>query len=135
VDVAKYKRFVFVVSALYAALSGALYAHYVTFVSPGTFSFHASVLYVTMVVLGGMSSLWGALLGAVFLTVLPEFLRSIENYDIVIYGAILLACTLFLPKGLAGLGEVVVRLAGAGEALLRKVLRRPAAPGTGGEGG
>jgi branched-chain amino acid transport system permease protein len=119
VDVAKYKRFVFVVSALYAAVSGALYAHYVTFVSPGTFSFHASVQYVTMVVLGGMSSLWGALLGAVFLTVLPEFLRAIENYDIVIYGAILLACTLFLRGGIAGVGE----------ALLRAFRRAPAARG------
>jgi branched-chain amino acid transport system permease protein len=110
IDVPKYKRFVFVLSALYAALSGALYAHYVTFVSPGTFSFHASVQYVTMVVLGGMGSLWGALLGAVFLTALPEFLRAVENFDIVIYGAILLACTLFLREGLAGAGASVLRL-------------------------
>jgi branched-chain amino acid transport system permease protein len=86
-----------------------------------------------MVVLGGMSSLWGALLGAVFLTVLPEFLRSVENYDIVIYGAILLACTLFLPGGLAGLGGTLLRLAGAGEALL-KSLRRGASPEKGGDG-
>jgi len=101
VDVAKYKVFVFVLSAFYAAIAGALYAHYVTFISPGTFSFHTSVQLVTMVVLGGMASLWGAVAGALFLTVLPEALRAIESYDILMYGGILVLCMIFLPGGLA----------------------------------
>jgi branched-chain amino acid transport system permease protein len=101
VDVAKYKVFVFVLSALYAAVAGALYAHYVTFISPGTFSFHTSIQLVTMVVLGGMASLWGAVAGALFLTVLPEALRAIESYDILVYGGILVLCMMFLPGGLA----------------------------------
>ena len=101
INVAGYKLFIFVVSALYAAVAGVLYAHYVTFVSPGTFGFPFSVQLVTMVVLGGMASLWGSLAGALFLTTLPEFLRMVENFDIVIYGAILVLCMIFLPGGLA----------------------------------
>ncbi|MBP2675888.1 MAG: transporter permease [Deltaproteobacteria bacterium] len=101
VDTGRYKIFVFVLSAFYAAVAGALYAHYVTFVSPGSFGFHTSVQLVTMVVLGGMASLWGAVLGALFLTFLPEALRAIENFDILVYGAILVLCMMFLPGGLA----------------------------------
>ena len=71
VDTERYKIGVFILSALYAAVAGALYAHYVTFVSPGSFGFHASIQFVTMVVLGGMGSLWGAVAGAVFLTRAP----------------------------------------------------------------
>jgi branched-chain amino acid transport system permease protein len=101
VDTGRYKTFVFVLSAAYAAVAGALYAHYVTFISPGSFGFHASIVLVTMVVLGGMASLWGAVAGALFLTFLPEALRAIENLDILIYGVILILCMIFLPGGLA----------------------------------
>lgn len=101
VDTERYKIGVFILSALYAGVAGALYAHYVTFVSPGSFGFHASVQFVTMVVLGGMGSLWGAVAGAVFLTALPEFLRAIEDYDILLYGGLLILCMMFLPGGLA----------------------------------
>ncbi|MCL1925591.1 MAG: branched-chain amino acid ABC transporter permease [Syntrophorhabdaceae bacterium] len=101
VDTQRYKIFVFVLSAFYAAVAGVLYAHYVTFVSPGTFGFPTSILLVTMVVLGGMASLWGAVLGALFLTLLPEWLRAIEHFDILVYGAILVLCMMFLPGGLA----------------------------------
>jgi branched-chain amino acid transport system permease protein len=101
VDTGRTKTFVFVLSAAYAAVAGALYAHYVTFVSPGTFGFHASVQLVTMVVLGGMASLWGAVAGALFLTILPEVLRAVENVDVLVYGAILVLTMMFLPGGLA----------------------------------
>lgn len=101
VDTARYKAGVFILSAGYAAVAGTLYAHYVTFVSPGSFSFHTSVQLVTMVVLGGMGSLWGAGAGALFLTLLPEALRALEDYDILVYGGILVLCMMFLPGGLA----------------------------------
>lgn len=117
VDVPRYKAFVFVLSAVYAGIAGALYAHFVTFISPGSFSFHASIQVVTMVVLGGMASLWGAVAGAIFLTVLPEWLRAIEDYDILVYGAILILTVRFLPGGLA---EGVGRIAGALLAPLRR---------------
>ncbi|MGE5247380.1 MAG: branched-chain amino acid ABC transporter permease, partial [Verrucomicrobiota bacterium] len=125
VDTGRYKTFVFVLSAFYAAVAGALYAHYVTFVSPGTFGFHASVLLVTMVVLGGMASLWGAVLGALFLTLLPEALRAIENLDILVYGAILVLCMMYLPGGL-------VEGAQKGWGAVRALTRRGTAPQAGG---
>ena len=121
VDTERYKIGVFILSALYAAVAGALYAHYVSFVSPGSFGFHASIQFVTMVVLGGMGSLWGAVAGAVFLTALPEVLRAIEDYDILLYGGLLILCMIFLPGGLAEGTERLVRALRPG--------RRPAAPG------
>jgi len=124
VDTERYKIGVFILSALYAAVAGALYAHYVTFISPGSFGFHASVQFVTMVVLGGMGSLWGAVAGAVFLTALPEFLRAIEDYDILLYGGLMILCMMFLPGGLA---EGVERVTQAARRLLAG--RSPAASG------
>lgn len=124
VDTERYKIGVFILSALYAAVAGALYAHYVTFVSPGSFGFHASIQFVTMVVLGGMGSLWGAVAGATFLTALPEALRAIEDYDVLLYGALLILCMIFLPGGLA---EGAERLARATRTLF--VRRRPAENG------
>ena len=102
VDIQRYKIFVFVLSAFYASVAGVLFAHYVTVIAPSanTFGFPASVLLVTMVVLGGMGSLWGAVFGALFLTLLPEWLRAIEDFDIIVYGAILVLCMMFLPGGL-----------------------------------
>jgi len=102
IDIAKYKIFVFVLSALFAAIAGVLYAHLITFVAPSSFGFNFSVELVTMVVLGGMASIWGAVTGALFLTVLPEFLRTFENIEILLYGAILIVCMVFLPGGIAG---------------------------------
>jgi len=121
VDTERYKIGVFILSALYAAVAGALYAHYVSFVSPGSFGFHASIQFVTMVVLGGMGSLWGAVAGAVFLTALPEVLRAIEDYDILLYGGLLILCMIFLPGGLAEGTERLVRALRPG--------RRPTATG------
>jgi branched-chain amino acid transport system permease protein len=129
VDTERYKIGVFILSALYAAVAGALYAHYVTFVSPGSFGFHTSVQLVTMVVLGGMGSLWGAVAGATFLTVLPEALRAIEDYDILLYGGLLILCMMFLPGGLA---EGAARLGRASRTLL--AAGRPAASGERGSG-
>lgn len=102
VNVSRYKLCVFVLSAAYAGIAGVLYAHYLGFVAPSSFGFHFSVQLITMVVLGGMASLWGGMAGAVFLTVMPEFLRSYENLEVIIYGLILILCMMFLPQGLAG---------------------------------
>jgi branched-chain amino acid transport system permease protein len=53
-----------------------------------------------MVVVGGVASVWGAMIGAALLTILPEYLRAFQDYDILIYGSILLLIMVFLPKGL-----------------------------------
>jgi branched-chain amino acid transport system permease protein len=94
------KVIIFVLSAGYAALAGCLYAHFVTFISPSSFDFIFSIKLVTMVVIGGMASIWGSLLGATVLTILPEVLTVFQDYDIVVYGLILIVVMIFLPQGL-----------------------------------
>jgi len=100
IDVAGMKLTVFVLSAAYAALAGVLYVHFVAFVSPQAGDIMFSIRMVTMVVVGGMGHLWGGLLGAALLTVLPEMLSYFEDYDMLIYGGILLVMVMFMPGGL-----------------------------------
>jgi branched-chain amino acid transport system permease protein len=103
VHTSRLKLIIFVISATFAAIAGFLYAHYVTFLSPGTFSLHFSVLLVTMVAVGGMEHLWGAIIGTAVLTILPEYLRFFKDFDILIYGVILMAIMLLRPEGLYGI--------------------------------
>ncbi len=100
VDTAKMKLKIFVLSAAMASLAGFLYAHQIFFISPGTFSFLASIRIVTMVVIGGMASIWGSLLGASLLTLLPEWLHAFADYEMMIYGLVLMLVMIFLPQGL-----------------------------------
>lgn len=102
VDIARYKLLVFVLSAAFSGIAGVLYAHYLTFIAPSSFGFMFSVELIVMVVLGGMISVPGAIVGAFFITVLPEFLRAFENIEVLLFGAILILCMMFLPDGMAG---------------------------------
>jgi len=103
INTSKVKLVIFTLSAGYAALAGFLYAHYVTFLSPGSFSLNFSILLVTMVAIGGMENIWGAFLGTAILTLLPEYLRFFKDFDILIYGAILMSIMLLRPEGLYGI--------------------------------
>jgi branched-chain amino acid transport system permease protein len=96
----RYKVTTFVLSALYAALAGFCYAHYVTFISPKTFDILYSVQIVTMVVVGGLGSIWGGLAGVALLTALPEVLRHFEDLCVLFYGLILTAVLVFCRRGL-----------------------------------
>lgn len=100
VDVARYKVAIFVMSAIFASLMGSVTAHYVGFVTPNFADFFHSIELVTMVVIGGMASVYGSLVGAVLLTALPQALATFEGWETVIFGAILMLCMIFLPKGL-----------------------------------
>jgi branched-chain amino acid transport system permease protein len=100
VNTARAKMIIFVWSALYAALAGSLYAHTLNFIAPTSFGFMFSIKLVTMVVVGGMASIWGSLLGATVLTVLPELLVVFHDYEIIIFGGILMVVMIFLPRGL-----------------------------------
>lgn len=102
VDIANYKLLVFVLSAAFSGFAGVLYAHYLTFIAPSSFGFMFSVELIVMVVLGGMISVPGAIVGAFFITVLPEFLRAFENIEVLLFGAILVLCMMFLPDGITG---------------------------------
>jgi branched-chain amino acid transport system permease protein len=100
VNTARLKLLVFVWSALYASLAGSLYAHVLNFIAPASFGFMFSIKLVTMVILGGMASIWGSLLGAAVLTVLPELLTVFHDYEVIVFGAILMIVMIFLPRGL-----------------------------------
>jgi len=100
IDVSRLKVQVFVLSAVYASIAGSLYAHFVTFISPPTFGLFASILLLMMVVIGGSGSIWGALLGAGILTLLPEYLRALKDFDVLVYGILLVVILLFMPEGL-----------------------------------
>lgn len=91
---------VFMFSAALAAVAGFLYAHFVLFISPESFGFMVSVKIVTMVVIGGMASVWGALLGAALLTLLPEVLHGFAEYEMIVFGLILMVVMIFMPQGL-----------------------------------
>jgi len=103
INTSRLKLSIFILSAGYASMAGFLYAHYVTFLSPGTFSLNFSILLVTMVAVGGMENIWGSFLGTCILTLLPEYLRFFKDMDILIYGVILMAIMLFRPEGLYGI--------------------------------
>jgi branched-chain amino acid transport system permease protein len=100
VDVIRYKVAIFVLSAVFASLMGSVTAHYVGFVTPNLADFFHSIELVTMVVIGGMASVYGSVVGAVLLTALPQALTSFEGWETVVFGGILMLCMIFLPKGL-----------------------------------
>ncbi len=100
VDIVRYKVAIFVMSAVFASLMGSVTAHYVGFVTPNLADFFHSIELVTMVVIGGMASVYGSVLGAVLLTALPQALTSFEGWETVAFGTILMLCMIFLPKGL-----------------------------------
>ncbi len=104
------KTGVFVLAALIASLAGGLFCHQQSFISPDSFNFFFSIELVTMVVLGGMASTYGAVFGALILTLLPELLVVFEDFEVMIFGAILMLMMIFLPQGLfVGLQNLVLR--------------------------
>jgi branched-chain amino acid transport system permease protein len=106
----------FVIAAFVAGLAGSLYAHQVRYLAPNDFTFWKSIEILIMVVIGGMGSLFGAVLGAAVVVLLPEVLREIGDYRMLVFGAVLMAVMLFGERGIAGF------LAGLGRRLERAVL-------------
>jgi len=99
IDSAHQKLMVFVVSAVFAAFAGGLTAFYSGFVTPDKASFMHSVELVTMVVFGGMASTFGAVVGAAVLTILPQALTVVKEYEMVVLGAIMMGTMVFFPRG------------------------------------
>ena len=107
INTSQYKLTIFMISAFIAGFAGGLYAHYVRLLSPETLSLHETFTVLTMVAVGGIGTFAGPIIGAVFLTVLSEALRFVEeaiNLDIrmVIYGALLMVTIFFMRKGIVG---------------------------------
>ena len=109
VNVPRFKVAVFVLSAVYAAIAGWLFSHYITFIAPSSFGFLFSIKLITMVVIGSLGSIWGGIFGAALLTSLPEILHVFRNYETTVFGLILITVMIFMPKGLLrGLEDLVV---------------------------
>jgi ABC-type branched-subunit amino acid transport system ATPase component/ABC-type branched-subunit amino acid transport system permease subunit len=94
---------VFVLSAVFAGVGGALFAHLQNFINPDNFQFFNSLFFLLAILFGGAGTLVGPLIGAAFLTILPEILQEIERYRLIVYGLIILTTLYMLPRGLAGL--------------------------------
>jgi branched-chain amino acid transport system permease protein len=125
IDVPRYKMQVFVLSAAYAALAGALYAHYIRFISPSPFSLLASLFFLIMAVVGGLTNIWGGLFGAALVTILDQVIRAEVprifprvggEYQTAIYGILLVLIMIFFPRGIVR-GALDLRQAFAGRSL------------------
>lgn len=97
-----YKVMAFAFSAAFAGLAGGLYAGYLGVLDPASFDFMKSIEILVMVVLGGMGSMLGSILSATVLTILPEALRSVADYRMVLYSVVLILMMIFRPGGLLG---------------------------------
>jgi branched-chain amino acid transport system permease protein len=100
IDVTGYKILAFCIDAFFGGVAGTVYAHYIGFISPENFAFIVSVVVVTMVILGGMDNVFGVIIGAILLTVLPEKFRAFEDLRLLIYGMIVVTMLMFRPQGL-----------------------------------
>jgi branched-chain amino acid transport system permease protein len=111
INVERFKVKIFVLSAVYASLAGSLFVHHIRFVSPQSFDFLASVKLVVMAVIGGLASVWGAIFGAGATRVISDELLlrlNLGDWDVIVYGLILVLVMIFMPEGLfVRLSEVV----------------------------
>lgn len=101
----RYSMIAFVVGAALAGLSGAIYAHYVSFISPEVFSFNIMIMILVMVILGGVGTVAGPVIGSLVVVVLLEALRLHESLREPIFGVVLIVATLLFPKGIADVAE------------------------------
>ena len=103
VNIYRTKVIGFVISSIFAGIAGALYAQLTTYVSAEAFNFDQAVIYLIMVMLGGVQSTVGAFAGSVLLTLLPELMRFLATYYKFIYGIGVVLVMIFMPRGFAGL--------------------------------
>ncbi len=105
VDTVKVKMLAFAMSSMYAGVAGGLYVSTINYVSPDLFSNAQAVLFFTMLVVGGTGSAVGAVIGTGVLTALPELLRFLKEWYLVLYGVGVILMIVFLPEGIASLGQ------------------------------
>ena len=103
IHVARYKVIAFALSAFYTAVAGGLYASLVRYINPESFNVNMSIMFLAMIVIGGMGSVGGALLGAAFYVIVPEALRGFKDAPGLIFGLSLMLVVILLPGGLSSL--------------------------------
>lgn len=106
VDTTSYKVLAFVMGAFFAGVAGGLFAHFLSYLNPNSFTFLKSIEVIAMVVLGGMGSISGSVLAAIILTLLPEVLRPVKEYRMVLYSLMLIVLMITRPGGLLGSREL-----------------------------
>jgi branched-chain amino acid transport system permease protein len=123
VDLARTKISAFAISSFLAGISGALYASFLSFVTPDQWSLQLSIQYVAAIIVGGMATVWGPLLGSIVIFALPSILQSlfpqisaggvpIDDITSIVYGLLIIVCFVLEPRGLVGLGARLGALAG-----------------------
>jgi len=110
INTTKYKIMAFVIGSFFAGIAGGLFSHYLMYIKPEQFGFLKSVDLVTYVVMGGMGSLTGSVLSTGILTILPEFLRFMNDYRMIIYPIALIVIMRFRPQGLMGTKELSMKI-------------------------
>lgn len=103
VNIASIKILAFTLAAVYATIAGSLYAHYIGFINPSAYNLEFSINYVVMLVIGGIGSVPGNIIGAILVTIVPELLRFMENYYWLVFSIITLLFVIFLPYGITSL--------------------------------
>lgn len=115
INTSRQKVQIFVLSAVFAGVGGALFAHFLNYIDPASFTFFLSILFITMVVIGGTGNIWGGLVGVIVLMFLPQVIQALpywipavpesltnfSNYSLVLYGLLLIVFMMFMPRGIA----------------------------------
>ena len=103
IDLARFKTIAFAISAFYTGVAGGLFAYLITFISPDAFTIELSVDFIAMIVIGGMGSILGSIIGAVILTGMQQILAGLLDLQILIFGISLIVFMIFMPRGISGM--------------------------------
>lgn len=103
VNIATIKIMAFTLASIYTTIAGSMYSHYIGFINPSAYNLEYSINYVVMLVIGGIGSVPGNIIGAILVTLVPEFLRFMENYYWLVFSIITLLFVIFLPNGMISL--------------------------------
>lgn len=110
IDIARYKVMAFAISAFYAAIAGGLYAYLVRYINPESFNVGLSIGFLSMVVIGGLGTIGGSIVGAAFYVIVPELLRGIKDAPGLVFGLLLVIVMVFMPRGLWGMLRQLLNL-------------------------
>lgn len=103
VDLAKYKTVAFALSAFYTGVAGGLFAYLITYLSPDAFTLQLSIDFIAMIVIGGLGSILGSIIGAVILTGMQQVLAGLQDFQVLIFGICLIVFMIFMPRGITGM--------------------------------
>jgi branched-chain amino acid transport system permease protein len=110
INCAKFKVIAFAFGCAWAGLAGVLFAHFMRFITPNDFAFPISITVVAMMVVGGIGTIRGPILGALIMAALPELLRPLANFRLLFYGGLIVLMTRFQPQGLFGDKAFILRM-------------------------